>query len=120
MGIKTQQKILQNGANNVVIFNTKPQPAFNKQFDLLIENFHQNSEKGYTNYLFCDSQKQADRFHDIFDENITKIMHSHFDYDIFYTDDAEDEMEEIIEHAKNDFFKYLVLVKTKENKGVTH
>ena len=32
-------------------------------------------------------------FHDIFDENITEIMHSHFDYDIFYTDDAEDEME---------------------------
>ena len=39
VAIKTQQKILQNGANNVVIFNTKPQPAFNKQFDLLIENF---------------------------------------------------------------------------------
>ena len=47
-------------------------------------------------------------FHDIFDENITEIMHSHFDYDIFYTDDAEDEMEEIIEHAKNDFFKYFM------------
>ena len=70
---KTQQKILQNGENNVVIFNTKPQPAFNKQFDLLIENFHQNSEKGFTNYLFCDSQKQADRFHDIFKDQDTEI-----------------------------------------------
>jgi transcription-repair coupling factor (superfamily II helicase) len=54
--------------NPVISFNTKPQPSFNKQFDLLIENFHQNTENGFTNYLFCDSQKQADRFHDIFED----------------------------------------------------
>ena len=56
-------------------FNTKPQPSFNKQFDLLIENFHQNTEKGFTNYLFCDSQKQADRFHDIFEEVGKKVTY---------------------------------------------
>lgn len=44
-------------------------------------------------------------FDDIFDENITELMHAHFDFDIFYTEDAQEEMEEIIEHAKNDFFK---------------
>jgi transcription-repair coupling factor (superfamily II helicase) len=49
-------------------FNTKPQPSFNKQFDLLIENLQKNTEDGFTNYLFCDSQKQADRFHGIFDD----------------------------------------------------
>jgi putative phage-type endonuclease len=43
-------------------------------------------------------------FDDIFDENIKELMHSHFDFDIFYTEGAEDEMEEIIEHAKIDFF----------------
>ena len=47
-------------------------------------------------------------FEDIFDENISELMHSHFDFDVFYTDDAEDEMEEIIEHAKNDFFKHFI------------
>jgi putative phage-type endonuclease len=47
-------------------------------------------------------------FEDIFDENIQELMHSHFDSDIFYTDDAEDEMDEIIEHAKNDFFKHFI------------
>lgn len=47
-------------------------------------------------------------FEDIFDENIQELMHSHFDSDIFYTDDAEDEMDEIIEHAKNDFFKHFM------------
>ena len=44
-------------------------------------------------------------FSDIFEENIQELMHSHFDFDIFYTEDAQDKMEEIIEHAKNDFFK---------------
>ena len=47
-------------------------------------------------------------FDDIFDENVKEIMHSHFDFDIFYNDDAEDEMEEIIEHAKQDFFKHFM------------
>jgi hypothetical protein len=47
-------------------------------------------------------------FEDIFDENIHNLMHSHFDFDIFYTCDSEDEMDEIIEHAKNDFFKHFM------------
>jgi len=44
-------------------------------------------------------------FDEIFDENIYELMHSHFDNDIFYTDEAEEEMEDIIEKAKNDFFE---------------
>jgi len=51
-----------------VLFDTRPQPSFNKQFDLLIENLQQNTAKGFENYLCCDSQKQAQRFHDIFEE----------------------------------------------------
>ena len=47
-------------------------------------------------------------FDDIFDENISELMHSHFDFDIFYTEEAEEEMEDIIEHAKNDFFHYSI------------
>jgi transcription-repair coupling factor (superfamily II helicase) len=54
--------------DNCIAFNTKPQPSFNKQFDLLIENLQQNTEQGYSNYLFCDSKKQAERFKDIFDD----------------------------------------------------
>ena len=44
-------------------------------------------------------------FDDTFDENIQELMHSHVDFDIFYTEEAQDEMEEIIDQAKNDFFK---------------
>ncbi len=47
-------------------FNTKPQPSFNKQFNLLIENLNSNTDKGYKNYIFCSSEQQAKRFRDIF------------------------------------------------------
>lgn len=60
------QNLLLNKFSNLVLFNTKPQPVFNKHFPLLIENLKENFEAGFTNYLFCDSQKQAERFHDIF------------------------------------------------------
>ncbi len=51
-----------------ISFNTKPQPSFNKQFNLLIENLNQNTADGYTNYIFCSSDQQAKRFHDIFED----------------------------------------------------
>jgi putative phage-type endonuclease len=44
-------------------------------------------------------------FDETFDENIQELMHAHFDYDIFYTEEAEEEIDEIIEQAKKDFFK---------------
>ncbi len=62
------------GQHDVEIsFQTVPQPSFNKQFDLLIKNLNENTEKGIKNYLFCSNEKQAERFHDIFrdiDENV--------------------------------------------------
>jgi transcription-repair coupling factor (superfamily II helicase) len=76
LNIDAGKKIATPSNTNVVQFNTKPQPSFNKQFDLLIENFLQNTEEGYTNYLFCDSEKQAERFHDIFNDVDTKIQYT--------------------------------------------
>ncbi len=55
-------------ADYAIKFDTKPQPSFNKQFDLLINNLNENHEKGYKNYIFCVSEQQAKRFHDIFDD----------------------------------------------------
>ena len=64
--------VIQNGhgkqSGEKIHFNTIPQPAFNKQFDILIETLNENSEQGITNYLFCDNENQAKRFHDIFDD----------------------------------------------------
>ncbi|WP_338731983.1 transcription-repair coupling factor [Mangrovimonas cancribranchiae] len=53
---------------DVITFNTSPQPAFNKQFNLLIENLNLHHNRGYTNYIACVSEQQAKRFHDIFDD----------------------------------------------------
>jgi putative phage-type endonuclease len=47
-------------------------------------------------------------FDEIFEENIHSLMHSHFDCDIFYTEEAEEEMEDIIEDAKYDYFKFYI------------
>ncbi len=55
-------------ANNVITFTQQPQPSFNKQFDLLISNLNDNTEKGYKNYIACVSEQAAKRFHDIFDD----------------------------------------------------
>ncbi len=60
-------------SSSSVTFNTKPQPSFNKQFNLLIENLNSNTTDGYTNYIFCSSDQQAKRFHDIFDDARQKV-----------------------------------------------
>ncbi len=54
--------------NHKVEFNNQAQPSFNRNFDLLITNFKENTEKGYTNYLFTDSPKQIERFYTIFED----------------------------------------------------
>ena len=54
-------------------FNTTPQPSFNKQFNLLIEDLNTNFDKGYTNYIACVSEQQAKRFHDIFDDSHLEV-----------------------------------------------
>lgn len=56
-----------------VRFDTLAQPAFNKQFDLLIDSLKKNTQQGITNYLFCDNQNQAKRFHDIFEDLDTDV-----------------------------------------------
>lgn len=57
-----------NAFETSVSFNTKPQPSFNKKFDLLIENLNDHHQKGYQNYIFCTNEKQAKRFEDIFND----------------------------------------------------
>lgn len=58
-----------------IVFDTHPQPSFNKKFDLLIQNFNEFSAKGFTNYIFCSNDKQAQRFHDIFDDNEAEVSY---------------------------------------------
>jgi len=64
-------------------FHVQPQPSFNKQFDLLLNNLSENHFNGYKNHLFCSNEAQAKRFHDIFEtldeansENVRKQYHT--------------------------------------------
>ena len=64
---------LVSGAHIQIEYNTKPQPAFNKQFELLIDTLNSNHNKGYTNYIACVSEQQAKRFHDIFEDHEKEV-----------------------------------------------
>ena len=56
----------------VIAFNQKPQPSFQKNFDLLIANLKENKTKGYQNYFLTDNVKQAERLVGIFNDVLAK------------------------------------------------
>ena len=56
-----------------IAFTTNPQPSFNKQFNLLIDNLNEYHKAGFTNYIFCANDQQAKRFKDIFDDAEQKV-----------------------------------------------
>ncbi|MBW5343205.1 transcription-repair coupling factor, partial [Escherichia coli] len=45
-----------------------PQPSFNKDFNLLIHNFHENEKNAIKNLIFSDSTKQIERIYAILDD----------------------------------------------------
>ncbi|WP_233900704.1 transcription-repair coupling factor [Tenacibaculum piscium] len=71
--VNMSKSVIKNVTN--ITFDTHAQPSFNKKFDLLIQNFNEFSAKGFTNYIFCSNDKQAQRFHDIFDDNEAEVSY---------------------------------------------
>lgn len=49
-------------------FNTKAQPAFNRQFDLLIRDLKSWATKGFGLYLFAENPRQLERLNSIFED----------------------------------------------------
>ncbi|MDX1627835.1 MAG: transcription-repair coupling factor [Fulvivirga sp.] len=49
-------------------FETEPQPSFNKNFELLVQNVSENQTKGLTTLIAAESHRQLERLHDIFEE----------------------------------------------------
>jgi hypothetical protein len=76
-------------------FNTEEALELYQTCVWVMEEFIRNNPKIIT---------EAD-FEEIFNDNMDELMKSHFDDDIFYTEDAEEELDEIMEQAKTDFFK---------------
>ena len=57
-----------------ITFNTQVQPAFNRQFQLLIENLQSFEKKGYALFIFAEQAKQLERLHAIFTDLKTEIQ----------------------------------------------
>lgn len=61
-----KKQIVETGGNplfgvETIVHDQQPQPSFNKNFELLFKNLLDNKQKGFTNYLFTDTEKQAER-----------------------------------------------------------
>ncbi len=54
-------------------FNTKQQPAFNRQFDILIRDLKHWESKGFQLYLFAENPKQLERLYTIFTDLKSEI-----------------------------------------------
>ncbi|MEJ7823715.1 MAG: transcription-repair coupling factor, partial [Chitinophagaceae bacterium] len=63
-----------NGQLTTVNFSIKPQPAFNRQFNLLIQNLKELEQKHYNIFLFADNPKQLERLHSIFSDLKAEIQ----------------------------------------------
>ncbi|HEY6975699.1 MAG TPA: transcription-repair coupling factor [Chitinophagaceae bacterium] len=61
-------------SNFEIEFNTKMQPAFNRQFDLLIKDLKKHEGTGYGIYIFAEQAKQLERLNSIFADLNTEIQ----------------------------------------------
>ncbi|PVY44096.1 transcription-repair coupling factor [Pontibacter virosus] len=52
----------------VLQFQSKPQPSFNKDFNRLVKDLHEQQSKGFVNVIATDSPRQINRLTTIFDE----------------------------------------------------
>ncbi len=59
---------IQKTKDNTIEFHTKPQPAFNRRFERLIENLEDWESKKFQIFLFADNPKQFERLHMIFED----------------------------------------------------
>ncbi|MCL4116196.1 UNVERIFIED_CONTAM: hypothetical protein GTU68_010066 [Idotea baltica] len=72
--------------DTTIDFGGKPQPNFNRSFELLIQDLQANEADGVENFIFTDSSKQIERFYSIFEDlevkvkfhAITKAIHKGF------------------------------------------
>lgn len=64
--IGTRAYFINEGNDKVFKFATKAQPAFNRQFDLLIKNLQDLEKEKYNIFIFAENPKQLERLHTIF------------------------------------------------------
>ncbi|MDQ6844947.1 MAG: DEAD/DEAH box helicase, partial [Bacteroidota bacterium] len=58
----------ENNNGRLLNFSIAPQPAFNRQFKLLIENLRKFESQKYNIFIFAENPKQLERLHSIFSD----------------------------------------------------
>ena len=58
---------------DVLSFSTRVQPVYHKNFDLIFQSFQDFMAKGYRLYILADSEKQAERLRQIFEDKQSDI-----------------------------------------------
>ncbi len=75
-----------------VPFNQSPQPAFNKNFNLLAETFNTYASRGYDNTLSSGNPKQVERLYKIFEDTENEINYTPISVELsegFIEDDSK-------------------------------
>ena len=78
--------------SSTISFNTKAQPLFHKNFEMLVPALEDYRLKGYKLYILADSQKQQERLKDIFAEkakDLTFVPVDHTIHEGFADDDLK-------------------------------
>jgi len=57
-----------------IAFHTKPQPAFNRRFELLIKDLKAHESNQYSIYIFAEQARQLERLNSIFSDLNTEIQ----------------------------------------------
>jgi transcription-repair coupling factor (superfamily II helicase) len=65
-GLETGNSARSFPEQDLYAFNTRPQPSFNRQFDLLIRDLALYEKKKFGIFLFADNPRQLERLHAIF------------------------------------------------------
>ena len=61
-----RNNIRERRATHTITFNTTPQPAFNRNFEMLADDIRWNGERGYTTSILSHNKAQMERLNNIF------------------------------------------------------
>ncbi|MGI8951229.1 MAG: transcription-repair coupling factor [Chitinophagaceae bacterium] len=72
--INNEQLTISNSPFSIIKFLTRPQPSFNRNFNLLIEDLKARENAGFSIYIFAEQTKQLERLNSIFFDLNTEII----------------------------------------------
>jgi transcription-repair coupling factor (superfamily II helicase) len=102
-------------------FVTKAQPAFNRQFDLLIKDLSNWHSKGFAIYIFSDNARQLERLQAIFDDLKASVVFTPVPVSIH--EGFVDEGQKVVCYTDHQIFqryhKYRVKQAYNKNKAIT-